>query len=69
MLKKIFDPILRFFTVIASALTGITALCTAVGFLAHRGHLKMLGRQQDSGGPEPVHVHRGDSFLRTCPLN
>lgn len=43
MLEKMFAPILRFFGIIASSLTGVTALFTAVGFLAERSHLYMLG--------------------------
>jgi|GEM_PF-2322375 len=43
MLEKVFAPVLRFFGIIASSLTGITAVMTAVGFLAERAHLAMLG--------------------------
>lgn len=43
MLEKLFSPVLRFFGIIASSLTGITAVFTAVGFLAERSHLYMLG--------------------------
>lgn len=67
MLKKIFAPILRFFTLIASALTGITAVCTAVGFLAHRGHLKMLGV---SNIPVDLnqYLYTGAQFLAYLPF-
>jgi membrane protein YdbS with pleckstrin-like domain len=43
MLEKIFAPVLKFFGIIASSLTGISAVFTAVGFLAERSHLYMLG--------------------------
>jgi hypothetical protein len=67
MLKKIFAPILRFFTLIASALAGISAVCTAVGFLAHRGHLKMLGV---SNIPVDLnqYMYTGAQFLAYLPF-
>ncbi len=42
MLEKIFAPVLRFFGIVATSLTGISAVFTAVGFLAERSHLYML---------------------------
>ena len=43
MLEKIFAPVLKFFGIIASSFTGITAVFTAVGFIAERSHLHTLG--------------------------
>ncbi|UCE07099.1 MAG: hypothetical protein JSW07_03420 [bacterium] len=43
MLEKIFAPVLKFFGIIASSFTVIAAVFTAVGFIAERSHLHMLG--------------------------
>ena len=43
MLEKIFAPVLKFFGIIASSFTVITAVFTAVGFIAERSHPHMLG--------------------------
>ncbi|MDR8392223.1 hypothetical protein NC796_13805 [Aliifodinibius sp. S!AR15-10] len=67
MLKKVFAPVLRFFTLIASALAGISAVCTAVGFLAHRAHLNMLGV---SNIPVDLnqYMYTGAQFLAYLPF-
>lgn len=43
MLEKIFQPILKVVGIVASSLTGMSAAFTAIGFLAERSHLVMLG--------------------------
>ncbi len=43
MLEKITKIIARFFGIIAGSLSGISAILIAVGYLAERSHLKMLG--------------------------
>ncbi len=41
--EKMFGPVIKFFGILASSLTGISAVFTAVGFLAERSRLVMLG--------------------------
>lgn len=43
MLENITKVITRFFGIIAGSLSGISAILIAIGFLAERSHLKMLG--------------------------
>jgi hypothetical protein len=43
MASRVFEQVLRFFGTIATALTGLGALCTAAGFLAERTRWSMLG--------------------------
>jgi hypothetical protein len=42
-MEKLFQALLRFFGAVASALTGLGAICTAAGFLAERTRWSMLG--------------------------
>ena len=43
MLENITKVIARFFGIIAGSLSGISAILIAIGYLAERSHLKMLG--------------------------
>jgi len=43
MLENVTKVITRFFGIIAGSLSGISAILIAIGFLAERSHLKMLG--------------------------
>jgi hypothetical protein len=43
MLQKVFEYVSRYFVIIAGSLSGTGGLFTAVGFLAERSHLAMLG--------------------------
>ena len=67
MLEKIFAPVIKFFTITATSLTGISAVFTAVGFLAERSHLNMLGFTSI-----PVDLHQylytGAKFFAYLPI-
>jgi hypothetical protein len=39
ILEKMFGPVIKFFGILASSLTGISVVFTAIGFLAERSRL------------------------------
>ena len=43
IVQKVFNYVSKYFVIIAGSLSGTTGLFTAVGFLAERSHLTMLG--------------------------
>lgn len=66
MPNRIFEQVLRFFGTIATALTGLGALCTAAGFLAERTRWSMLGF---SAAPADLneYLFTGARFLAFLP--
>lgn len=64
-MAQVFQQVLRFFGTIATALTGLGAVCTAAGFLAERTRWSMLG----FGAPMDLneYLFTGARFLAFLP--
>lgn len=66
MLQKVFTQALSFFGAIATSLTGLGAVCTALGFLAEHQRWEVLGL---AGVPPDLnaYVYTGARFLALLP--
>lgn len=67
MIEKVFAPVLKFFGIVASSLTGMSAVFTAAGFLAERSHLHMLGFTLPPADLN-LYLYTGARFLAYLPL-
>lgn len=67
MLKRLSEPLQKFFGFLGASLTGITAVFTAAGFLAERARLTMLGLPSTTFDLQQ-YLETGARFLAFLPL-
>lgn len=67
MLQKVFEYVSRYFVIIAGTLSGTTGLFTAVGFIAERSHLTMLGFSLIPVDLE-LYLYTGARFFAVLPV-
>jgi len=67
MLQKVFEYVSRYFVIIAGSLSGTTGLFTAVGFIAERSHLSMLGFSLIPVDME-LYLYTGAKFFALLPV-
>lgn len=67
LLQKVFEYVSRYFVIIAGSLSGTTGLFTAVGFIAERSHLTMLGFSLIPVDME-LYLYTGAKFFALLPV-
>lgn len=67
LLQKVFEYVSRYFVIIAGSLSGTTGLFTAVGFIAERSHLSMLGFSLIPVDME-LYLYTGAKFFALLPV-
>lgn len=67
IVQKVFNYVSKYFVIIAGSLSGTTGLFTAVGFLAERSHLTMLGFTVIPINLE-LYLYTGAKFFAYLPI-